>query len=903
MIFFKVLLLSVLHADDLVYVLQDEAQRIFIQEANSQLGDAGLNFRFDPLIKAYDETLNEGLRPLTDVLYNIHSVCLPGSLRNNSYLAVASFMPSSLAVQASPLFENFCIPLSCALASCEYLDKFYNFIRIIPADNVQVKALMAVVQALNAPSVAVYYGSDTYAVALANAMSSSLAHANVCVTEFVQIHDDMAQNIQGSKSNVSLVIANIADAKKFFKIVSNHDLFTNRIFIGTDGWSTQKDILVYAKKCKENFQVMTTQPVVNSTDAGRYVFSDHIKSLTLRTLLDEQEKRGEPPMMRPLVRVLLRIHNCSLYGANRCHGNETIGEDEIPLGALIRSEFVKDSIMRLVRHFIKHVKELQSSGATTDREIVQTMSGAKLWQNINDQCSDESKYYRDQTRTENDNLCSPTTFGIFGINNRNGKWERMGTWITDDISKETHKGTLHGTDLLNKLSKKLDLNEQTCQRPYSKTERCNKDLGNLYPEVQMPQCCFRCEPCKENEIATSTGCKKCSLYEVAKQNYSTKGIRHTCVSGIVYPMLYENLWPAFLIGVAIIMAILCLCECSFAWHYRAKVAKLEDANRNRREAERQLAELLPGSGMDYVIFQGTLLAIYYVIMVWTFFVNGLKCYQALWSVHSIILTAIVLINYRHLIKIIDSTEERINAQVNYMFCNWKECLHSSVAITIFIQVIFCIVINFVTKPTVEYFEQQNPSLQFIPWFYWPKRVQQALYALPAIAQLMTAHEALIKLNSISTLRPDRSCVIGQHTAASLAMTVMFVVLFSGMTILELDKTASKYIFLAIFTLLTGLIPCGFQVFTTFYKIYRIMHGRNLTEINNRINRRTSRITRRSPVGAMIAVNRHAGAQQPQPIPAQAAASAGITGAAPRQRNTRVRRTGMRRRRDAQVHTL
>ncbi|XP_072210673.1 taste receptor type 1 member 1 [Excalfactoria chinensis] len=185
-----------------------------------------------------------------------HHVEAPGALRRYEPRAVAVIGPDSsrLAITTAAILGVFLVPEISYEASLETLSlkRFYpSFLRTIPSDGQQVKAIAMLLQHFRWTWVALLGSDNTYGRDGINALYELLATTDVCVAyrgvipatkdgSSPEFHK-LIQILGDSRVNVTVVFSNRRNAQTFFEAVVQQNM-TGMVWVGSEDWSLAQTI-------------------------------------------------------------------------------------------------------------------------------------------------------------------------------------------------------------------------------------------------------------------------------------------------------------------------------------------------------------------------------------------------------------------------------------------------------------------------------------------------------------------------------------------------------------------------------------------------------------------------------------------------------------------------------------
>ncbi|RXN18066.1 extracellular calcium-sensing receptor-like protein [Labeo rohita] len=155
---------------------------------------------------------------------------------------------SSASIVVADTLGVFDIPMVSYFASCACLSdshRFHSFLRTVPSDAFQAKAMARLLRLLDWTWVGVVAGDDEYGKSGVQLLLKELEKTGICVDylEFIpKSHSQsrirrIVETIQSSTARVVVTFAIAPDIEVLFKEVVLHNV-TNRQWIATEAWST-----------------------------------------------------------------------------------------------------------------------------------------------------------------------------------------------------------------------------------------------------------------------------------------------------------------------------------------------------------------------------------------------------------------------------------------------------------------------------------------------------------------------------------------------------------------------------------------------------------------------------------------------------------------------------------------
>lgn len=434
------------------------------------------------------------------------------SKKDRPLAGVVGAAASAVSIQVANLLRLFYVPqISYASTTPDLSDKtkYDFFMRTVPPDNYQARAMVDVVRALKWASVFTVSSKGVYGERGIREFTTGAKAANVCIAGSFKVEDDKQINNMFSEffkhpevRGIVLFCTDI-DATKILKGAQRRNAAGRFIWVASDYWGTRKKTIDGLEKFAEG------AISVSLTEANSSSFTDYFTSL----------KPGNHSMVNPWFDEFWESHfHCSLK-PNSCSKNSSLKnanmrvDDKVP--------FVIDAVYAFAHALNRIYKSLCPAQEGLCPEMVDNFDRKRL----RDVLFNVSFTGITGPVTFDRNGNGPGRYDIYRL--EGGKYQKVASW-DDGLYNETklYHSRKNGTIPLSR-----------CGAP------CLAGYYKLYDFEGS--CCWTCKECPENYyVKDETSCKSCKQGE--RPNTKRNGCeslprRHVAKSWFVMVMVFAGL--------------------------------------------------------------------------------------------------------------------------------------------------------------------------------------------------------------------------------------------------------------------------------------------------------------------------------------------------------------------------
>ena len=457
-----------------------------------------------------------------------------------------------LASHAFSIFDRYLISYSATSIDLQDRDKYFNFFRTVPSDDIQSLAIRDTLKHFNWTYISTVnsygdYGQQgiQYLVQLAKSSGICIATRNALpkipnASDFDHLIDNLSKD-PNAKTVVLFTTAD--DTRRILRAARSSKI--NFTWVSSSAWTADLDTVRGIEQDAKG-SILLNYAGINNKD-----FLSHFLSL-----------KYENNTYTWFKQFWANAFNCSfetVSNKSRCHGNESLAHSNF-YGKYAAAQAVIDAVNTYAYAFRCTVAYLCKMDGINKTICAYQLNIKKGFPKT------VLKYFFQSTRS----MCHD----IFGRVN----FDENGT-LHRDIEVLNYDGRTYKSIAIwkwNKMSKvsKMEFTNKTVSWPgNSKTvplSICSKPckIGERKVVSKTKECCFTCHPCQGNEILINNVCHKCGKYELPDANQTKcvklekleiKGAHYLSVIVIVESM----------VGFTLNSFVLCL----FLKHKNSKIVK------------------------------------------------------------------------------------------------------------------------------------------------------------------------------------------------------------------------------------------------------------------------------------------------------------------------------------------
>ncbi|XP_037099986.1 metabotropic glutamate receptor 1 isoform X1 [Syngnathus acus] len=403
---------------------------------------------------------------------------------------------SSVAIQVQNLLQLFNIPqIAYSATSIDLSDKtlFKYFLRVVPSDVLQARAMLDIVQRYNWTYVSAVHTEGNYGESGMEAFKELASQEGLCIAHSDKIYsnagekqfDRLLRKLRERlpKARVVVCFCEGMTVRSLLMAMRRLGVYDEFLLIGSDGWADRDEVVEGFEQEAKGGITMKLQSAVVTT------FDDYYLKLRLDT-------NTRNPWFAEFWQYRFQ---CRLPGHPQenknykkvCAGNESLQENYVQDSKM---GFVINAIYAMA-HGLHDMHREMCPGQTGLCEAMDPIDGSKLLDYLLKTSfrgvSGEDIYF-DQ------NGDTPGRYDIMNLQNvEDGRYDyiNVGSWHEGVLSIDDNKLWMNSSDMVRSV----------CSDP------CSKGQIKVIRKGEV-SCCWICTTCKENEIVLDEfTCKACDL--------------------------------------------------------------------------------------------------------------------------------------------------------------------------------------------------------------------------------------------------------------------------------------------------------------------------------------------------------------------------------------------------------
>lgn len=213
--------------------------------------------------KALEESLEFVMESRSKTMCEAGSVATPAQQRDKILAGVVGAASSSVSIQVANLLRLFNLPqISYASTTPDLSDKakYDFFVRTVPPDNYQARAMVDVVRGLKWSSVFTVYSEGIYGERGIREFSNGAKAVNICIAGSYKIEgsddetriDDIISEFQKHPTACGVILfCTDTDARRLLKGAQRKNMAGHFIWVASDYWGTRKKTIEGLEKYAE----------------------------------------------------------------------------------------------------------------------------------------------------------------------------------------------------------------------------------------------------------------------------------------------------------------------------------------------------------------------------------------------------------------------------------------------------------------------------------------------------------------------------------------------------------------------------------------------------------------------------------------------------------------------------
>lgn len=403
---------------------------------------------------------------------------------------------SSVAIQVQNLLQLFNIPqIAYSATSIDLSDKtlFKYFLRVVPSDTLQARAMLDIVKRYNWTYVSAVHTEGNYGESGMEAFKEIASQEGLCIAHSDKIYsnagekhfDRLLRKLRERlpKARVVVCFCEGMTVRSLLMAMRRLGVFGEFLLIGSDGWADRYEVVEGFEQEAEGGITIKLQSEVVKT------FDDYYLKLRL-------DKNTRNPWFAEFWQYRFQ---CRLVGhpqenknyKRTCTGNESLHENYVQDSKM---GFVINAIYAMAHGLHDMHKEL-CQGQIGLCEAMNPIDGSKLLDYLLKTSfrgvSGEDIYF-------DENGDTPGRYDIMNLQNMgDGRYDYLyvGSWSEGVLSVDDNKLWMNSSDMVRSV----------CSEP------CSKGQIKVIRKGEV-SCCWICTTCKDNEIVLDEfTCKACEL--------------------------------------------------------------------------------------------------------------------------------------------------------------------------------------------------------------------------------------------------------------------------------------------------------------------------------------------------------------------------------------------------------
>ncbi|XP_061559967.1 metabotropic glutamate receptor 1 isoform X2 [Phycodurus eques] len=403
---------------------------------------------------------------------------------------------SSVAIQVQNLLQLFNIPqIAYSATSIDLSDKtlFKYFLRVVPSDTLQARAMLDIVQRYNWTYVSAVHTEGNYGESGMEAFKELASQEGLCIAHSDKIYsnagekqfDRLLRKLRERlpKARVVVCFCEGMTVRSLLMAMRRLGVYDEFLLVGSDGWADRDEVVEgYEQEAKGGITMKLQSAVVKT-------FDDYYLKLRLDT---NTRNPWFPEFWQYRFQCRLPGHPQENKNYKKvCSGNKSLHENYVQDSKM---GFVINAIYAMAHGLHDMHREL-CPGQTGLCEAMDPIDGSKLLDYLLKTSfrgvSGEDIYF-DQ------NGDTPGRYDIMNLQNvEDGRYDyiNVGSWHEGVLSIDDNKLWMNSSDMVRSV----------CSDP------CSKGQIKVIRKGEV-SCCWICTTCKENEIVLDEfTCKACEL--------------------------------------------------------------------------------------------------------------------------------------------------------------------------------------------------------------------------------------------------------------------------------------------------------------------------------------------------------------------------------------------------------
>lgn len=403
---------------------------------------------------------------------------------------------SSVAIQVQNLLQLFNIPqIAYSATSIDLSDKtlFKYFLRVVPSDTLQARAMLDIVKRYNWTYVSAVHTEGNYGESGMEAFKEIASQEGLCIAHSDKIYsnagerhfDRLLRKLRERlpKARVVVCFCEGMTVRGLLMAMRRLGVFGEFLLIGSDGWADRYEVVEgFEQEAEGGITIKLQSEVVKS-------FDDYYHKLRLDT---NSRNPWFPEFWQYRFQCRLPGHPQENKNYKRvCTGNESLHENYVQDSKM---GFVINAIYAMAHGLHDMHREL-CPGQTGLCEAMNPIDGSKLLDYLLKTSfrgvSGEEIYF-------DENGDTPGRYDIMNLQNvGDGRYDylNVGSWSEGVLSVNDYKLWMNSSDMVRSV----------CSEP------CSKGQIKVIRKGEV-SCCWICTTCKDNEIVQDEfTCKACEL--------------------------------------------------------------------------------------------------------------------------------------------------------------------------------------------------------------------------------------------------------------------------------------------------------------------------------------------------------------------------------------------------------
>uniref|UniRef100_A0A8C6SQ03 Metabotropic glutamate receptor 1 n=1 Tax=Neogobius melanostomus TaxID=47308 RepID=A0A8C6SQ03_9GOBI len=403
---------------------------------------------------------------------------------------------SSVAIQVQNLLQLFNIPqIAYSATSIDLSDKtlFKYFLRVVPSDTLQARAMLDIVKRYNWTYVSAVHTEGNYGESGMEAFKELVSQEGLCIAHSDKIYsnagerhfDRLLRKLRERlpKARVVVCFCEGMTVRGLLMAMRRLGVFGEFLLIGSDGWADRDEVVEgFEQEAEGGITIKLQSAVVTS-------FDDYYHKLRLDT---NTRNPWFPEFWQYRFQCRLAGHPQENKNYKRtCTGNESLHENYVQDSKM---GFVINAIYAMA-HGLHDMHRVVCPGQTGLCEAMNPIDGSKLLDYLLKTSfrgvSGEEIYF-------DKNGDTPGRYDIMNLQNvGDGHYDylNVGSWSEGVLTVDDNKLWLNSSDMVRSV----------CSEP------CSKGQIKVIRKGEV-SCCWICTTCKDNEIVQDEfTCKACEL--------------------------------------------------------------------------------------------------------------------------------------------------------------------------------------------------------------------------------------------------------------------------------------------------------------------------------------------------------------------------------------------------------